>query len=48
MPAILTQADERETWLAAPWSEARALQRPLPNSSLRVVLRGEKEDAPPA
>jgi putative SOS response-associated peptidase YedK len=44
MPVILTEANEWETWLHAPWSEAKALQRPLPAGSLRVVLRGEKED----
>ena len=41
MPVILTEPAEWETWLAAPWSEAKALQRPLPNGSLRIVLRGE-------
>ncbi len=35
---------EWETWLSAPWSEARDLQRPLPDGALRIVLRGEKED----
>jgi len=44
MPAILTTEEERETWLRAPWSEACALQRPLPDGSLAVVLRGEKQD----
>jgi hypothetical protein len=44
MPAILTTEEEREVWLSATWSEACALQRPLPNGSLCVVLRGEKQD----
>jgi putative SOS response-associated peptidase YedK len=44
MPVILTQPAEWQAWLDAPWSEAKALQRPLPGSSLRIVLRGEKED----
>jgi putative SOS response-associated peptidase YedK len=44
MPAILTEPAEWETWLSAPWSDAKALQRPLPDGALRIVLRGEKED----
>src|SRR5690606_27814930 len=44
MPVILTTPDEVETWLTAPWSEARALQRPLPDGTLRIVARGVKED----
>ena len=44
MPAILMTEEEREIWLRAPWSEASALQRPLPDGALQVVLRGEKQD----
>ena len=44
MPVILATADEHTTWLRAPWSEAKALQRPLPDRSLLVVLLGERED----
>lgn len=46
MPVILTEPDEIETWLTAPWSEACELQRALPDGSLRIVARGEKQDAP--
>ena len=44
MPSILTTRDEIETWLTAPWSEAAALQRPLPAGALMIVERGEKKD----
>ena len=44
MPAILTEPAEWETWLTAPWKEAQTLQRPLPDGSLRIVLRGEPDD----
>lgn len=44
MPVILTQPDEVETWLRADWSEAKALQRPLPDGALRVVATGGKRD----
>ena len=36
MPVILTQ-EELDIWLAAPWSEAKGLQRPLADELLRLV-----------
>ena len=44
MPVILATAGEIETWLTAPMAEAMQLQRPLPDGSLKIVARGEKED----
>jgi putative SOS response-associated peptidase YedK len=34
MPVILTDEAEWERWLAAPWVDAKAMQRPLPDGSL--------------
>lgn len=49
MPVILTTQDEIDIWMAAPAEEALQLQRPLPNGSLTIVARGQKQDgAPPA
>ena len=47
MPVILTQADQFETWLRAPWEDAKTLQRPLPDGFLQIVATGEKEDPAP-
>ena len=44
MPVILIKPEEIETWLTAPTEEALKLQRPLPDSSLKIVARGEKKD----
>jgi putative SOS response-associated peptidase YedK len=44
MPVILTEPEEIETWLTAPAEEALKLQRPLPDSSLKIVATGVKKD----
>jgi putative SOS response-associated peptidase YedK len=45
MPVILREPEEIETWMTAPAEEALKLQRALPDGVLKVVARGEKEDA---
>jgi putative SOS response-associated peptidase YedK len=44
MPVILTEPDEWETWLTAPFEEAKGLQRPLSDNALMIVAEGERRD----
>jgi putative SOS response-associated peptidase YedK len=46
MPVILTEQDEFEAWMTAPWAVAKALQRPLPDGLLAVVARGKSDQLP--
>ena len=45
MPVVLTEPDEIDAWLSAPWADAAGLQRPLPAGALQIVARGRREDA---
>lgn len=46
MPVILATQDETDQSMAAPVAKALALQRPLPDGTLKVVSRGEKQHGP--
>ncbi|RDL51250.1 hypothetical protein BLJAPNOD_02382 [Ensifer sp. M14] len=43
MPVLLTTKAEVQAWLIEPWSEAHALQRPLPEEKLKIVQVAEMQ-----
>ena len=42
MPVVLATPAEVDAWLTSPTQEALALQRPWPDGSLKIVVRGDR------
>ena len=47
MPVILRTPDEIDAWMTATPTDVLALQRSLPDGSLKIVAKGQKQDPPP-
>ena len=45
MPVILRSRGEIDLWMTAPATEALKLQQPLPDGTLVIVAKGEKQDS---
>ncbi len=39
MPVLLQTKEETDTWMRAPWDDAKHLARPLPDDALIVLAR---------
>ncbi len=44
MPAILTEAEDIETWMTAPADDPLKLQRPVEDGTLQILARGTRKD----